>query len=152
MSKTKYLELIDEICRLTGGAQPGAICDGAALLVGEVAFSLLHDAQVDDALLFVYADFGALPRGRELQAALALLEANLFLHGGAAPVFAVSAGSERVTMAHHCALAGLDARDLHTLLVGMAAKARQWRNDYFLDPATYPFQLHGPAGSTAVLP
>lgn len=151
VSKTKYLELIDELCRVIGVAQPGAICDGGALHIDDVAFSLLHDARVDDALLFVYADFGALPRGRELPAAIALLEANLFLYSGGAPAFAIAPGTERVTMAHHCALARIDARDLHAMLIGMAAKAGQWRGDYFLDPATNPFQLHGPAVATAVL-
>lgn len=143
MSKIKYLELIDALCRLTGCAQPGVISDGGALQIDDVAFSLLHDAQVDNTLLYIYADFGVLPRGRELPAALALLEANLFLYSGAAPAFAITPGTERVTMAHHCALTQIDAPDLHALLIDMAAKARQWRSDHFLDPATNPFQLHG---------
>lgn len=144
MSNIIYLELVDALCRLCGCRQPGAIAEGGALQVEGVAFSLLHDPRIDDALVFIYADFGSLPRGRELPAAMALLEANLFLYGGAGPTFAVSPGTERVTMAHRCALAQIDAGELHGLLVNIAGKARQWREDYFLDPATNPFQLQGP--------
>lgn len=143
MSKLIYLELVDALCRLCACPQPGAIAEGGALHVEGVAFSLLHDPRIDDALAFIYADFGALPRGRELPAAMALLEANLFLYGGAGPAFAVSPGTERVTMAHHCVLAETDAGELHGLLVNIAGKARQWREDHFLDPATNPFQLQG---------
>jgi hypothetical protein len=141
LSNIKYFELIDEFCLLTGIAQPCVIIDSGAVHIDDVAFSLLHDAGIDDTLLFVYADFGALPRGRELQAATALLEANLFLYSGTAPAFAISPGTDRVVMAHHCVLARIDAQDLHALLLNIAAKARQWRGDYFLDPATNPFQL-----------
>jgi hypothetical protein len=145
LSNLKYFELIDEFCLLTGITYPRMITDGGTVHIDEVAFSLLHDARIDDALLFVYADFGALPRGHELPAAIALLEANLFLYSGTAPAFAVSPGTDRVVMAHHCALARIDAQDLHLLLLNMAAKARQWRGDYFLNPATNPFQLTRPA-------
>lgn len=144
MSKVIYLELVDALCRFCDCRQPGAIAEGGALHVDGIAFSLLHDPRIDDALLFIYADFGSLPSGRELPAAMALLEANLFLYGGAAPTFAVSPGTERVTMAHHCVLAETDADELHGLLVNIAGKARQWREDHFLDPATNPFQLQGP--------
>ena len=150
MSNTTYLELVDALCRLCGCTQPGAIAEGGALLVDGVACSLLHDPRIDDALLFIYADFGALPRGRELPAAMALLEANLFLYGRAGPAFAVSPGTERVTMAHHCVLEEVDADELHGLLINIAGKARQWREDYFLDPATNPFQLHAPGANAAM--
>jgi hypothetical protein len=145
VSNIKYFELIDEFCLLTGIAQPSVITDGGTVHIDEVAFSLLHDARIDDALLFVYADFGALPRGRELHAAIMLLEANLFLYSGSAPTFAISPGTDRVVMAHHCSLTRIDASELRALLLNMAAKARQWRGDYFLDPATNPFQLTRPA-------
>jgi hypothetical protein len=144
VSNIQYFELIDEFCLLTGLAQPRMITEGGTVLIDEVAFSLQHDPQADDTLLYIYAEFGALPRGREMLAAVALLEANLFLYSGASPAFAIAPGTEQVVMAHHCALAQIDAQGLHALLVDMAAKAGQWRADYFLDPATSPFQLSQP--------
>jgi len=145
LSKIKYFDLIDEFCLLPGMVQPRIqprnITDGGALYIDDVAFSLLHNEQIDETLLFIYADFGALPPGRELQAAIALLEANLYLYNGAAPVFAISAETGRVVMAQHGALAALDAQSLSELLLNIAQKATQWRKDYFLDPQTNPFQL-----------
>ena len=144
MSKIKYFELLNEFCLLSGVEQPQLIAEGGTLNVNDVMFSLLHNEQIDDALLFIYADFGELPPGRELQASVALLEANLFLYSGAAPVFAISAESGRVVMAEHRSLDRLDARDLSEVLVSMAAKAKQWRGDYFLDPGSSPFQIAAP--------
>jgi hypothetical protein len=144
VSKAKYFQLVDEFCFLAGVEQQQLIAEGGALSVDEVMFSLLHNEQIDDSLLFIYADFGELPTGRELQAAQALLEANLFLYSGAAPVFAISAETERVVMADHRALDALDAHGLRDLLTDMAAKAKQWRGDYFLDALSNPFQLSTP--------
>jgi hypothetical protein len=138
--KKKYFELMEEFCLLSGVEQPQLISEGGTLKVDDVTFSLLHNERIDPALLFIYADFGALPPGRELQAAMALLEANLFLYGGAAPVFALSAQTERVVMADHRRLDQLDAQGLQLVLVNLAAKAAQWRADYFLDAASRPFR------------
>jgi hypothetical protein len=140
VSKARYFELIDEFCLLRGVEEPQLIVEGGALNVNDVMFSLLHNVQIDEGLLFIYADFGELPLGRELQASVALLEANLFLYSGAAPVFAISAETGRVVMAEHRMLDQLDAQDLSDVLTSMAAKARQWRSDYFLDHSS-PFQL-----------
>jgi hypothetical protein len=145
VSKIKYFNLIDEFCLLPGivqpRIQPGMITDGGVLHIDDVAFSLLHNELIDEDLLFIYADFGVLPPGRELQASTALLEANLCLYNGAAPVFAISAVSGRAVMAQHDSLAALNAQSLSVLLLNMAKKARQWRGDFFLNPETSPFQL-----------
>jgi hypothetical protein len=145
LSKIKYFNLIDEFCLLPGlvqpRIQPRSITDGGALYINDVAFSLLHNERIDEALLFIYADFGELPAGRELPASAALLEANLYLYNGASPVFAISAETGRVVMAQHCLLAMLDAQALSVLLLNLSAKARQWRSDYFLNPESNPFQL-----------
>lgn len=80
----------------------------------------------------------------------ALLEANLFLYGRAGPALAASPGTERVTMAHHYVLEEVDADELYWLLINITGKARQWREDYFLDQATNPLQLHAPSASAAM--
>ena len=150
MSKIKYFELIDEFCLLCGmvqpRVQPGTISDGDAFYVNDVRFSLVHNDAIDATSLFAYADFGALPPGSELPAMKGLLEANLYLYGSSvtAPAFAISEETGHVVMAQQSKLAEMDGQSLSVLLVAMAAKGRQWREDYFLNPQTNPFQLAAP--------
>jgi hypothetical protein len=152
VSKITYFELIEAYCLLTDVKHPRMITDGGTLHINGVAFSLLHNEQIDETLLYIYADFGALPPGRELQASMALLEANLFLYSGSTPVFAIAPGTERVVMAQVGSLAQLDAESLSALLTNMADKACQWRKDYFLDPQSNPFQLAQHAQHTQYAP
>lgn len=120
---------------------PLHVADGSALHINGVAFSLSHHPLIDNALLFIHADFGLLPEGRELAAALALLEANMFLANGSAPVFSVAPNTKQVVMVQHCALSKTDDRMLLALLTNLAEHALQWRVDYFLNSATNPFCL-----------
>jgi len=140
MSRKKYVELLEEFCALTGADDPARIIRDAALTVNGVAFSFIHEEEIDPALLTVYADFGKLPSKRELEVCMGLMEANLSLAAQRFPIFGISPNTRNVTLAAQCQLADLDPENLRSMLVELAAKAQEWqeKNLLGLKPNTPP--------------
>lgn len=133
MSHYHYTELVKEFCEYCGLGEPERIAYGGAIMLGEVAFSLMHREEIDPELMFIYCDFGEVLEGREVEVYRALLEANLFLYNGRAPLFTISSETGRVTMAAHCRLDELKAETLLAIVKKMEAQAMAWRADPLLE-------------------
>lgn len=133
MSKKIFTTLLQEFCTLVKIDKPDVVLREGNVMVGDVAFSLVHDEENAPALLSVYADFGKLPAKRELEVCMALMEANLFLFAGQGPIFGISPQTKQVTLAAHHPLDKLTPQDLHNILIDMASKATEWRQTSFLD-------------------
>jgi ABC-type phosphate/phosphonate transport system substrate-binding protein len=133
MSREKSIELIEGFCALTGIKDPESIVRDGSVTVNGVTFSLIHNEEIDPKSLAVYADFGQLPSKRELEVCMGLMEANLFLSARKLPVFGISPATRNVTLVARCELDELTPEKLRDALSELAAKAREWRKDHFLD-------------------
>jgi hypothetical protein len=127
--KQAFENLIHRFCELYGPDDPERVIQGGPVTVSQVVFSLIYSEAVDPQLLFVYSDYGEVPRGRKLEIYRALLQANLHLYTGRGPILALSTDGLRVVRADHCRLAGLQPQALHAMLTGLAASAKAWRGD-----------------------
>lgn len=135
MSHYQYTQLVKEFCEYCGLDEPERITYGGSIMLGEVGFSLIHREEVDPELMFIYCDFGEVLEGKEIEVYRALLEANLLLYNGSAPLFTVNGDTGRVTMTAHCRLDELKAETLQEILKKMGAQAMAWRADPFLEAA-----------------
>ena len=133
MNRGLFEQLVKDFCSLCGMGEPERILQGGPIAVDDIVFSLVYSETVNRELVYIYCDFGDMPKGRELEAHKALLEANLYLHTGGGPVFAISVETGRVVSADHRRLAGLKAEDLRAALVKSADQAKQWRQHHFLN-------------------
>ncbi|RZI42202.1 molecular chaperone Tir [Herbaspirillum sp. HC18] len=133
MSKASAIELASRFCELSGLSEPEQLLQGKAIEIDGVAFSLGHSDGTDGDLLFIYADFGAPPAGKEARVFQALLEANTFLHTGPRAAFAISPETNRVMFIHNMPLATATPEALSDVLADVAVKANEWRAHYFLD-------------------
>jgi hypothetical protein len=136
MNRGLFAQLVKDFCTLCGMEEPERILQGGPIAVDDIVFSLVYSESVNPDLVFIYCDFGELPRGRETEAGKALLEANLYLHTGGGPVFAISVETGRVVSADHRRLVDTKAEALRALLVKSADQAKQWRQHHFLNNNT----------------
>ena len=74
-----------------------------------------------------FGDVGPLPEDDPAGAAVALLEANLFLSEPASPTFCCNPESGHVLLVGRVPLEGVDADAVMQLLANVAAFAREWR-------------------------
>jgi hypothetical protein len=135
MNRGLFEQLVRDFCKLCGMEEPERILQGGPIAVDDIVFSLVYSETVNAERCFIYCDFGELPKGQEAPAMRALLEANLYLHTGSGPVFAMSNDTGRVVAADHRRLSELKAADLRSALVKLADQAKLWRQHHFLTPA-----------------
>jgi hypothetical protein len=135
MNQARYAQLIEGFCKECGLEEPERILHGGPVAVGDVVFSLIYSEQVNADMIFIYCDFGEVPRDREADAYRVLLEANMFLYTGSGPSFTVSSETGRVVLAEHHRIDGLDPKALREILVKMSEQAMAWRLDHFLEKA-----------------
>jgi hypothetical protein len=124
-----FVRVIERFCEHCGLGDPTRILQGGAVAVDGIAFSLIYSEQVDPDLLFLYADYGEVPPGREAEVYRALLEMNLHVYTGRGPVLTLSADSGHVVRAEHCPLVDLKPQALYTAMVKIAGDAKAWRDD-----------------------
>lgn len=149
MNRGLFEQLVRDFCRLCGMEEPERILQGGPIAVDDVVFSLVYSDAVNPDLCFIYCDFGELPAGKEAPAMKALLEANLYLHTGSGPVFAVSADSGRVVAADHRRVVDVKAADLRGALVKLSEQAKLWRTHHFLKDDGAPKHKGAPAAAAS---
>jgi len=132
MSRSRFIDLANAFCLLAKIDQPTALVEGNAIEVDGVDFFLQYDEQLAPEHLVLYCDFGFPPAARLLDAYQALLETNMIVYGANAPAFML--GPDRqVVFGYGCPLQDLQAPELLDIFVNLAAQARDWRTDYFLE-------------------
>lgn len=134
MSNALFVQLGEKFCQLAGLPEPQRLLEGSAVEVDGVDFYLVYDEEDEPDHLIVYADFGAPPAERRLDAYEALLEVNMAMYGSHPPAFMLSPGKQ-VALAYHYHLQELTAEQLMHLCIGVASRAHEWRRHYFLGEA-----------------
>lgn len=132
MSRSRFIDLANEFCTLANVDQPAALAAGNPIEVDGVDFFLQYDEELSPEHVVVYCDFGTPPAARLLDAYTALLETNMIVYGANAPSFML--GPDRhVIFGYQSRLQDIRALELLDIFLNLAAQARDWRTDYFLD-------------------
>jgi hypothetical protein len=135
-----FLQVLIELCEITGGAPPDVSALGP---FDPVSFEAAI-AGVDMCLSCVPAGgggvylacvFGPLPERAALQAATRLLELNLFLHTHGRSAFCIDSQSGDVVCGCRFDEGSLSAAALFDGMRLMSEQALLWREGWFLDPA-----------------
>lgn len=133
-----FLRVLTEWCELTGQAPPEA---GGQDPFEPVVFETVA-AGVDMRVSCVPGDaagvtlacrFGPLPESRALEAAVRLLELNLFLHTHGRCAFCIDPDSGQVFCNCRFDMAGLSAASLFEAMRLLSEQALRWRTNGFLD-------------------
>ncbi|KRB66356.1 hypothetical protein ASE07_10810 [Noviherbaspirillum sp. Root189] len=136
-----YRYLIEDFCKLCGLENSGQIMRGGPVVVDGSMFSLIYSETVNPDIMFIYCDCGDVPLGRQADAYKALLEANLFLYTGTGPSFTVSDETGRVLLVDQYPLRDKSApEELRNVLSQLAALAKEWRTDHFLEKSASRFR------------
>lgn len=154
MSRHRYVNLIEELCKVSRLSDPAAILQGGPIEVNNIKFSLIHSEKIDPDLMFIYCDFGDPPIGRDSDVYRALLKQNLFFYKGSGPVFAISPDTGRVMLAQYERMDEITPDALLHRLSELSIQAQSWRKDPFIlpeaahqttpqnKPSTPPLSLH----------
>jgi hypothetical protein len=128
--------LIEGFCKLCGVDDPHRVIRGGAVMINEVAFWLIHEEKDYPGLVIINCDFGEVMPGRRNDAYRVLLEANLLLNTGSGPAFTLARDTGRVILADRYRLDDkCRPQELYDMLCHLAAKAKAWRTDHFLEKA-----------------
>lgn len=133
MSRKAFVELVEGFCSLAGLSEPERAVAGETVMMDGVGFTLVQSDEVDPSLISIYAEFGKIPLQLEARVCKLLLEANLYLYIEKGPIFTLSPDQKSVICAERRMLGQTTPKDLRDLLVRLAAKANEWRKNYFLD-------------------
>ncbi|MES2354840.1 MAG: CesT family type III secretion system chaperone [Pseudomonadota bacterium] len=133
MSKQKYVELIDQVCKECDIDDPQSMYDVCDLIVMDVAFTLLYRDAFDGIVIF--CEYGEVPEENRAAILQSLLEANTYTFDFNTPCFLINPDTKHVLLRAHMLLDGLTAQDLLTTLGSYAMTAGIWRKTYHLDGA-----------------
>lgn len=131
MSRSRFIDLVNEFCVLAQLDEPALLVGGSAIQVGGVDFIIQYDEEHSPEHLIVYCDFGHPPADRLLDAYEALLETNMVIYGASSPSFMLGP-DKRVTFGYQCLLADVRAPELLSLFGNLAEQAKDWRSDHFI--------------------
>ncbi|HVZ46012.1 MAG TPA: CesT family type III secretion system chaperone [Ramlibacter sp.] len=134
-------ELCKGFCELAGAAPPALTrgADGtraATIRMEGVDVAMQQFADRYEDIVFLAADLGEPPAGRELEAWRLLMEANLRMTGTSAPSFSRSPVTGRAVLHWPCPLMEATVTDFRRRVIALVEAARQWREDHFLDDST----------------
>ncbi|MDB5765074.1 MAG: hypothetical protein JWQ21_4069 [Herminiimonas sp.] len=133
MTRKYFEKLIEEFCALGEVEGASGIVQGGPVAVNGVVFSLIYNEAVQKDVMFVYCDFGAAAIGREAEVYRALLETNLLLYPVNGPMYTVSPETGRVVFVNRYWLEHLNPQGLGNILAHLSDKAKNWREDQFLE-------------------
>jgi hypothetical protein len=151
MNQELYAKLIDEICEIskaTPSAERHERCD---LAVDGTIFTLMPSRDRSGVLASVayLADIGPLPEENKAEAAIELLETNLFFFGPDSPSFCCNPETGHVLLVGRMPLEALTAESALQFLSTVADLAFDWRGpNQVPEQALQPGVLHaGPEAS-----
>lgn len=101
----------------------------------DVDVSVAHDPVRAPGYVLVVVAFGALPAARTLEAARALLHANLLMFQPGAPAFSLNPVDGLVLLQRAHPLERATGAGLLAALDASVRGALQWRRDHYLEPA-----------------
>lgn len=131
-----YRTVLDEFCRHTGfkpdDDSQESFYQLADIVVDGISMSLAPGGEADDPHLLYCCDFGEIPEKRGVLVMVRLLEMNFAASGPAHPCFGLNFATGRVMLSGAMPLAKLDGQILAAMLQHYAAKAMQWRQNWFL--------------------
>ncbi|NRO98996.1 hypothetical protein GWC77_24115 [Paraburkholderia sp. NMBU_R16] len=125
-------ELISAACHDASAEERRTILETGGLMAYGVPFSLVPGGADDDLSLYVYCDFGAVPRSRVEAVLKRLLEINLFLYGRDTPSLVLNPTTGHILFACRMDMRSLTAQRFVLSLEEMSGYARQWRATHFL--------------------
>ncbi|MES2356164.1 MAG: CesT family type III secretion system chaperone [Pseudomonadota bacterium] len=132
MSKEKYCELIDQLCKKLGIEDSKSMYNACNVEVGNIPFTLLHGGNLDQDSLYLYCNFGEPPSERKTMVLQRLLETNLCLFGHNAQNFGFNVETGRVLQMSRMSVSQTKVESLMQVLGGLAAYAQMWRQSAFL--------------------
>jgi len=132
MSKEKYCELIDQLCKKLGIEDSKSMHNACNIQVGNIPFILLHGGERDQDSLYLYCNFGEPPSERKTIVLQRLLETNLGLFGHNAQNFGFNVETGRVLQMSRMAISQTKLESLVQVLNGLAAYAQMWRQSAYL--------------------
>ncbi len=131
MSRSHFIDLVNEFCALADVDQPILLVQGHPLEVDGVDFFVQYDEHSAPEQLALYCAFGPPAPERLLDAYQALLEANMILSGTGTAAFMLGP-DQQVLFNYQCRLLELKAAELLGIFRTLAEQARAWRSGYFL--------------------
>jgi Tir chaperone protein (CesT) family len=127
-------ELINATCQDASAAERQTILRTGGLLVNGIPFALVPGATGtgDEDSLYVYCDFGCLPRDQTVAVLKRILEINIFLYGRETPSFVFNPSTEHILLACRMDRSGITAQRFMQSLREMSSYAHQWQATHFL--------------------
>jgi len=133
MPSKSFCNLVDDICKMTGIADPRSLYFSTDLEIDFIKFTCAENYEKLDQELILYCDFGALPPANlRTQALQRLLELNLSMPGASPNAYSINEESQHVLLIIRLSMQGLTAKKLLNDMAGYAAKAKNWRKTYYL--------------------
>jgi hypothetical protein len=141
-----FLQLLNELCGLTGWTPPQASAQGP---FDPVSFeTAMGDVDMcvscvpgGDACVYLACEFGPLPQQAALPAARRLLEINTLLHTHGRSAFCIDPQSGCVVCGCRFDGHALSASALFEGMQRLSEQAQLWRTGWFLEPGSAPDSL-----------
>ena len=132
--KKRFEELITGFCTGINMPSPEKMMSGAPFTIDKVVFAVEYKPEIHHNLLFVYADFGPIPKGSEAAVYHDLLRENFldFLVKNA--TFSVSSATGNVVYVESFPLEKITVEDFTSTLGRLTNLAKKWRADFINTP------------------
>lgn len=128
--KKRFEELITGFCAGINMPSPEKMMSGAPFTIDKVVFAVEYKPEVHKNLLFVYADFGPVPKGNEAAIYYDLLRENFLDFPVKNATFSVSSATGNVVYAESFPLDQLTVEDFTATLGKLTNLAKMWRADF----------------------
>ena len=132
MSYDKFELLVQDFCKIVGLSAPNTVTQGDPILVDDVICVFNYSPTYFPDRVFIYVDYGALPKGKEKEASIALLRDNHARYTGDGQIFGCVPDSEHIVMSDHIDLHSQSGESVALRISAVVASVKKWRKDFFL--------------------